>query len=1089
MIDRILRFSIHYPFAVLVLVISVALFGVYAFTKLPIDAVPDITNNQVQINTVAPGLSPEQIEKRVTYVIETGLAGIAGLETTRSLSRNGFSQVTAIFDEGLNIYFARQQINERLSAIREDLPEGAEPKMGPISTGLGEVYMWAVDFAKNGTKEGTVGLQKDGSYLTKEGTLLVTPFEKDAFLRSVQDFIILPQMKGVRGVAEIDSIGGYEEEYHVEPNLDAMISLDLHLDDIIDTIAKSNVSIGPGYLDSNGEGILIKSDERLSTPKEIEEIVLTTRNGTPIRVRDIATVKVGKQMRSGSATKDGKEVVIGTAMMLIGENSRTVADAVDERLEKVKRSLPDDVEVVTLLNRKKLVNATISTVEKNLTEGAILVVAVLFLFLGEIRASLIAASVIPLSMLLTAIGMVESRISGNLMSLGAIDFGLIVDGAVIITENCLRRLSEKQKDLGRLLNYEERIEEVVRASREMIQPTVFGQAIIITVYIPILTLSGVEGKMFHPMAMTVIFALIAAFTLSLTFVPAMIALFVKGEIKEKQSWIIQKSKEVYEPILAKSLLMPEKTILFSCSIVFFSFLLFPFLGKEFVPELDEKDIAMHAIRIPSTSIDQSTAMQRKVEEKILTFPEVEFVFSKTGTAEMASDPMPPNVSDTFIMLKPREEWENPSLEKDALIARIEEAVFQIPGNNYEFTQPIEMRFNELISGVRSDVAVKIYGDDFEEMQKTATKISSVMQKVKGASDIKVSQTEGLPVLDVKVDREKASRLGLNVQDALDTLLVAVGGGDAGELFRGDQRFAVKVRLGEEFRESVSALSRLPIPTKLSHERRHGESLGLVPLGEIAELEVKDGLNEIAREEGKRFVVVQANVRSRDLGSFVEEVKHRIESEVKIPSGSWIGFGGQFENLLSAERRLQIVVPISLTLILVLLYSCFGNIKLALLVFSGVPFALSGGIFALFLRDMSFSISAAIGFIALSGIAVLNGLVLLTTMKDEMQQKEGTTLDAIKRACLSRLRPVLMTACVASLGFIPMALATGTGAEVQKPLATVVIGGLISSTLLTLLVLPTLYEISMRGFRSELRAYLSRWRPLDFYKNKRGEHYE
>lgn len=1063
MIEKILRFSIHYPLAIILFTLVITGFGIYSFTRLPIDAVPDITNNQVQINTTLPGFSPIQIEKQVTYVIETALAGIPGLQMTRSLSRNAFSQVTAIFDDDVNIYFARQQINERLNEIKENIPDGAEPRMGPISTGLGEVYMWTVDFKHpNGKgaefKEGSPGWQKDGNYLTPEGQFLKTDIEKASYLRTVQDWIVKPQLKGVKGLAGIDSIGGYVRQYHVEPNLERMIALGLSFDDIISSLKRNNASVGPGYIEKKGESLLIKSDERLDAPIQIETIVLATIEGIPIRVRDIAEVIIGKEMRTGSGSKDGHEAVVGTALMLIGANSRTVSQAVDEKLKEINKTLPADIEAKSVLNRTKLVNATIKTVLSNLGEGAILVIAVLFLFLGNFRAALITAMVIPLSMLMTATGMVQSKISGNLMSLGAIDFGLIVDGAVIITENCLRRLTQKQHELGKTLELNERLQELVLASKEMIQPTVFGQAIIITVYIPILTLTGVEGKMFHPMAVTVIFALIAAFVLSLTFVPAMIAVFVKGPLKEKENKIVEYSKKLYSPILDKSLKFPRLAISLGVIIFALSLILFYRLGQEFVPTLDERDIAMHAMRIPSTSLTQSTEMQTMVEKMIKKFPQVDYVYSKTGTAEMASDPMPPNVSDTFIILKPKEEWPDPSLDKTGLIELIQNEVNKIPGNNYEFTQPIEMRFNELISGVRSDLAVKIYGDDFDTMQRTADDIANILRKIPGSADVKIAQTKGLPVLDVKIDREAASRLGINVADGLDVLAVAAGGGKAGQIFEGDRRFDILVRLPETQREDIKALENLPIPlpVKENSGNKIKAHFPYVPLSEIADLKVSDGLNEIRREDGKRFIAVQSNVRGRDLGSYVEEAKQKIQKEVKIPDGYWISWGGQFENLISARQRLFIVVPICLGLIFLLLYTAFNSVRYALLVFSGVPLALTGGIVALWIRDMPFSISAAVGFIALSGIAVLNGLVLITCINQLLAEKDDLNL-AIKEGSLMRLRPVLMTALVAALGFVPMALATGTGAEVQKPLATVVIGGLISSTFLTLILLPALYH--------------------------------
>jgi len=1055
MIEKILKFSVKHPFEIIIFTLLVAGFGIYSFKKLPIDAVPDITNNQIQINTSLPGYSPSQMETQVTFVIETGLAGIPGLQMTRSISRNAFSQVTAIFDDDVNIYFARQQINERLNEIKEHLPDGAEPKMGPISTGLGEIYMWTVDYKPSeNSVAGKYGLQPNGNYVTPEGEVLKTNIEKASYLRTVQDWIIKPQLKGTHGLAGVDSIGGYVKQYHVEPNVEQMLALGISFDDIINAIKTNNASIGPGYIEKKGESLLIKSDERLESPLDIENIVVTTHEGIPIRIKDIANTHIGKEMRTGSATRNGHEVVIGTAMMLIGANSRTVSQAVDDKIQDINKTLPPNIEMAPVLNRTKLVNATIHTVAKNLLEGALLVIAVLFIFLGQIRAALITAAVIPLSMLFTAIGMVESKISGNLMSLGAIDFGLIVDGAVIITENCLRRVGLKQKELGRALNKNERQDEILAASKEMIQPTVFGQMIIITVYVPILALTGIEGKMFHPMAFTVIYALIAAFVLSLTFIPAMIALLIGKQKHENEGRMLNALKNLYGKILDRTLKAPLATTLFSGIIIGLSILAFLHIGQEFVPTLDEKDLAMHAMRIPSTSLTQSTEMQTGVEKALLQFPEVAYVFSKTGTAEMASDPMPPSVSDTFIMLKPKDEWPDPYLSKTDLIEKIEKKLLLLPGNNYEFTQPIEMRFNELISGVRSDLAVKIYGDDFEKMQASAKKIAAVLKKIPGAADVKVSETEGLPVIDVKIDREAISRLGINVSSPLDVLTIAAGGGNAGEIFEGDKRFDILVRLPESLLSDINAIGKLPVPLpKTLHN--HDNSLN-VPLNEIAKIEVKDGLNEISRENGKRFIAIQANVRGRDLGSFVEQAKKEVLNKVKIADGDWLGWGGQYENLISAKERLMIVVPICLAMILFLLYAAFSSFKYALLVFTGVPLALTGGVIILWLRDMPFSISAEVGFIALSGIAVLNGLVLINSINHLLPDMPID--EAIKHGSEIRLRPVLMTALVASLGFLPMALAHGTGSEVQKPLATVVIGGLISSTILTLLVLPALYKL-------------------------------
>lgn len=1071
MIDKILKFSIYNRVLIVVITAAIAGYGFYSLKSLPIDAVPDITNNQVQINAMAAGLSPSEVEKQVTYPIETALAGIPGLESTRSISRNGFSQVTAIFHDNVNIYFARQQINERLAEAKEVLPAGADPKMGPISTGLGEIYMWTVEFEHprglgSVHAPGRPGWQPDGSYLTPEGHKLRNDAELASYLRTVQDWIIRPQLKNVPGLAEVDSIGGFVRQYHVEPNLEKIIALGITFDDITHAILANNISVGAGYIEQNLESFLVKGDGRLETPDEINDIVITTRNGIPIHIRDIGDVVIGKEMRTGSSSENGQEVVIGTAMMLIGANSRTVALAVDEKMQVINQTLPPDIKAKTILNRTKLVDATIHTVTKNLAEGALLVIAVLFLMLGNLRAALITACIIPLSMLMTIIGMVQTHISGNLMSLGALDFGLIVDGAVIITENCLRKLSEKQGELKRQLTLTERLDEVALAAKEMIKPTVFGQAIILTVYIPLLTFSGVEGKMFEPMALTVIFALIAAFVLSLTFTPAMIALFVNPKAEEKENKITAKAKSIYAPLLEKAMKFPGQIAAISIVITFASFLLFFKLGQEFVPTLDEKDIALHAVRIPSTSLTQSTAMQLGVENTLTSFPEVAFAFSKTGTAEMASDPMPPNVSDTFVMLKPASEWPNPHLTKLELIEKMEEALKKLPGNNYEFTQPIEMRFNELIAGVRSDVAVKLYGDDFETLQITAEKIARVLNKIKGAADVKVAQTDGLPTLEIKVKREAAKRLGINVAEVLGTVSKAVGGDSAGVLFEGDRRFDIVVRLPPAVREDPIALGNIPLA--LPNRKEGTGAIAYVPLREVATLTATEGLNEISRENGKRVTIIQANVRGSDLGSFVTTAKEKIASQVKIPPGYWVEWGGQFENLTSARNHLAIVIPLCFALIFLLLYTSLHSVKESLIVFSGVPLALTGGIFTLWLREMPFSISAAVGFIALSGIAVLNGLVMLTYINQLVF--EGMDLEkAVFKGALTRLRPVLMTALVASLGFVPMALAMGTGAEVQKPLATVVIGGLISSTALTLFVLPALCQLLLGHKRHPVKS--------------------
>lgn len=1075
MLEYILRYSIAHRGWVILATIMLAAVGLSSLVRLPIDAVPDITNNQVQINSVAPALSPAEVEKQVTFPIEISLAGIPGLTYTRSLSRNGFSQVTAVFADDVSIYFARQQVGERLSEAKENLPPNVEPRMGAISTGLGEIYMWTVEYekpdadqsAKSDAADG--GWQEDGSYLTPEGERLTSEFERAVYLRTVQDWIIRPQLKNVLGVAGVDVIGGYVKEFHVQPDPRKLVAYGLTFHDIIEALENNNLSTGAGYIEHNGEAYTVRATGRITRLDELESIVVGERGGTPIYVHDVAQVLIGPELRTGSASEDGHEVVVGTALMLIGENSRTVAQAVDAKMQSINQSLPPSIRAKTVLDRTQLVDAAIHTVERNLTEGAILVIVVLFLMLGNFRAAFVTALAIPLSMLLTAIGMVQTKTSANLMSLGAIDFGLIVDGSVIIVENCLRVLAEKQHALGRPLTAKERDNLVLFGATQVRSAMAYGVAIIIVVYIPILFLTGVENRMFRPMAITVIFALTAAFLISLTFVPAAVALVIRGPFSEEETAIVRFAKAIYAPSLRQALRW-RGTITLTAGLLFVgSLALFTRLGQEFVPTLSELDFAVQAIRIPSTSLTQSSEMQFAVETAIKEIPEVAFVFSKTGTAEMAADPMPPNASDTFVVLKPRADWPNPEETKEDVRQRIESSLADSLGNNYEFSQPIAMRFNELIAGVRGDVAVKVFGDDFETLLPVAQKISGMLEKVSGSADIRVEQITGLPLLSIDVDRSALARYGLTVADVQEVVGIAVGGREAGLVFEGDRRFDIMVRLPEEFRRDLRALEDLPIPLRPGPEPEDSlESLDpdmeasftSIPLGAVARVVTTEGPNQISRENGKRRIVVQTNVRGRDLGSFVDEAQSRIASEVKIPPGSWLEWGGQFQNLVEAKKRLTLVIPACLFIIFVLLFSTFGSARYAILVFTGIPLALTGGILSLWLRDMPFSISAAVGFIALSGIAVLNGLVMITFI-NQLRADGVEAITAISQGALTRLRPVLMTALVASLGFVPMALATGTGAEVQRPIATVVIGGLVSSTLLTLLVLPALYALLIR----------------------------
>jgi heavy metal efflux system protein len=1055
MISRIIGISIQQRWFVVLAALVLCALGAWALPRIPIDAVPDITNNQVQINTVALALSPVEIEKQVTFRVETALAGTPGLEYTRSLSRNGFSQVTAVFSDKTNIYFARQQINERLLEIRSSLPPGAEPRIGPVSTGLGEIYMWTVEYAPRAgakTRNGEPGWQSDGSYLTPEGQRLTSELERAAYLRTVQDWIIRPQLKSVPGVAGVDAIGGYVKQYHVQPEPAKLIALGLSFGDIARAIEANNLSRGATVIEQNGEGYVVRATGRVETTADIAEIPVATRASVPVRIKDLAEVKVGAQARTGSGSEQGQEVVVGTALMLIGANSRTVAAAVDAKIGDIRRTLPPDIVLKTVLNRTQLVDATIATVATNLTEGALLVIAVLFLLLGNFRAAVITALVIPVAMLMTAFGMWQGRISANLMSLGALDFGLIVDGAVIITENSLRRLGARQHEVGRELSLTERLETVRVAADEVIQPSVYGQLIILLVYVPLLSFSGVEGKMFEPMALTVIIALAAAFVLSITMVPALVAIAITGRVRESENAAIRGLKMLYAPLLTRAVASPFPVIAGALVLFGMALLLFNRLGQEFIPTLDEKNISMHALRIPSTALTQSQAMQFAVEKAVSRFPQVAFVYSKTGTAEIATDPMPPHVSDTFIILKPQDEWPNPHLPKEALIAEIERAVKELPGNAYEFTQPIQMRFNELLAGVRGDIAVKIFGDEFEPLLQAANQIAGILRGVAGASDVRVEQIAGLPVLEIAPDKAEIARRGLSVSAVQDVIGTAIGGRQAGAVYEGDRHFDIVVRLGEGARSDIDALKNLPVALP---PNAAGQPAGSIPLNQVARFRLMEGPNQISRENGKRRIVVTANVRGRDIASVVADAQTRIKERVSLPPGYWLSWGGQFENLAAARQRLMIVVPGCFALIFLLLLGALGSARDALLVFSAVPLALTGGAVALWLRGMPFSVSAAVGFIALSGIAVLNGLVMLSFITQLMKQGR-TRRDAIIEGALTRLRPVVMTALVASLGFLPMAVATGTGAEVQKPIATVVIGGLISATLLTLFVLPALY---------------------------------
>lgn len=1033
MVDALLQFSIARRWLILFLVAVTAGVGLWNYQKLPIDAVPDITNVQVQINTQAAGYSPLEVEQRITYLVEVAIAGLPHVESTRSLSRYALSQVTVVFEDGTDIYFARNIINERLQQAKSQMPPGIEPEMGPVATGLGEIFHYSVHADPKAR-------QPNGE-----------PYDAMA-LRTLQDWVIRPQLRLVPGVTEVNTIGGYEKQIHITPDPSALLAYNLTFAGLVEALERNNANIGAGYIEKNGEQYLIRAPGQVADIPAIQKIIVARKDSLPVLVGDVAEVALGKELRTGAATRDGEETVLGTAVMLLGGNSRTVSEAVAEKLVEINKTLPEGITADTVYDRTVLVDKTIATVQKNLLEGAILVVVVLLLMLGNVRAALLTAMVIPLSMLILMTGMVEAKVSANLMSLGALDFGLIVDGAVIIVENCLMRLGQRQHHLGRLLNLEERLQTVFSATREVFTPSLISVLVVILVNLPILALTGVEGKMFTPMALAVIMALIGALILSLTFVPAAVALFLTGKIEEKDNRIVVKAKEAYTPTLDFALKRRVPILVGAIVFVVFSGWLSTRMGTEFVPNLDEGDIAVQALRIPGTSLTQSLDMQFQIEKAVMKVPEVKTFFSRVGTAEVASDPMGPNISDGYLMLKDKEDWPDPDASKADVLKAIEEQLAKVPGNAYEISQPIQLRFNELISGVRSDLGVKIYGDDLNQLLTSGNQIAALLNSIEGADGVKVEQADGLPILSVDADRNVLLRYGLNIADVQETLAAATGGQEAGQIFEGDQRFDLVVRLPEKLRNDLAALSYLPIPLPDG---------GFVPLGEVATLTLAPGANQISRENGKRRLVVTANVRDRDLGGFVTEVQAKVEQDIKLPPGYWLNYGGTFEQLESASKRLTLLVPLTLLMIFALLMMTFGSAKDALLVFSGVPLALTGGVIFLWLRDIPLSITAGVGFITLSGVAVLTGVMMVSAFRDSLNN--GLAIEpAIREGAMLRLRPILMVALVAALGFLPMALNTSTGAEVQRPLATVVIGGIISSTILTLLVLPGLYRMAYRG---------------------------
>ena len=1079
MLEGIIRWSVANRIIVVLLSLVLVAGGLTAMQRLPIDAVPDVTNVQVQVLTKAPALGPEEVEKFITTPIELAMSGLPGLQEVRSTSKFGLSAVTVVFEDGTDIYFARQLINERLQQAREAIPEGyGDPEMGPISTGLGEIYQFEVrvkgereSFALAeelrrvpATKElGDAILKRDlaaaKSAMGKLGgtdprvtaavdwiarTHELTPMK----LRSILEWEVAPRLRTVAGVIEVNSFGGELKTYEVQIRSEDLTRLDISINEVVETLQRNNANAGGAYIERAGEQYLVRGEGLLTSLEDIGDVVVKTDDdGTPIFIRQIADVRFAPMVRQGAVTRDGRgEVVTGIAMMLMGANSRTVVGELKEEVERLRPSLAKlGVEIDTFYDRTELVKKTINTVAKSLIEGGLLVIVILFLMLRNLRAGLVVASVIPLAMLFAFIGMTRLNVSGNLMSLGALDFGLIVDGAVILIENAIRMIAEKSHHLGRPLTSEERAATVVEASGEVRRATLFGVLIISIVYLPILALIGIEGKMFRPMAMTVLLALGGALILAFTFVPALASLMLPRKMSEKDSFIVSGARRIYEPAVRSTMRHPLITAIVAVIALAASGFVATRLGAEFVPTLDEGAIALQAWRPPSVSLEESVRQTTEMEKVLREFPEVVTVVSKTGRAEIATDPMGVEISDVFVMLKPHDEWTTAS-DREALVAEFDKKLLaRLPGTIFSYSQPIELRVAELISGVRSEVAVKVFGDDLQELNRVAARVVGVLSKVPGAAEVKAEQTAGLPVLRIKVDRRAIARYGLNAADVLD-VISTIGGREVGVILEGAQRYTMQVRFAPESRTSVEMVKRLLVRAP------NGER---VPLEQVADMEVQDGPAQISHEQGRRRVTIELNVRNRDLASFVGEAQRALQAADVVPAGYFTDWGGQFENLEAASKRLLIVVPLALGLILVLLYMSFNSIGIGLLIYLNVPFATIGGIVALAIRGLPLSISAGVGFIALFGVAVLNGLVLMGSVQQRRAAGETAAIAAYEVAKL-RLRPVLTTALVASLGFIPMAIASGSGAEVQRPLATVVIGGIITSTVLTLLVLPTLY---------------------------------
>ncbi len=1020
MLERILEFSLAQRLIVVFGAIVLVVLGIMAWPKVNLDAVPDITTNQISINTETGGLSPEEIEKLVTFPIETAMGGLPRVIQVRSLSQFGLSQVNVTFGDEVDIYFARQLVTERLTTVREELPEGvSSPQMGPVSTGLGDIYMYSLE------------------------SLDRSPAE----LRELQDWVIAPQLRTVPGVAEVNSTDGSEKQYQVVIKPDQMLARGISFDAIIEALQKNNQNAGGGLIERSGERILIRSLGLAKSVSDVEKIVVSAESGVPVLVKDVASVELGIPVLTGVSTKDGKESLVVIVMMLKGANGQTVADAVDKRVTEIRAQLPDDVTLTTTYNRSEFVEGVLHTVEKSLLEGAVLVVLVLLVLLGSVRGALIAAVTIPLAMICAVIGMQRFGVSGNLMSLGAIDFGIIVDGAVIMVENCVRRLSEARTRLGRPLTKLEHSEVLRKATSEVRKVTQFGEMIVIATFIPILALEGTEGKMFKPMALVFIFALVGALILSLTLVPALCSFFLGPNTQEKHSRIMDDLGKIYKSSLSFALAHKWPVVAVAASLLIGSGFIFTRLGSEFVPKLDEGSLVIQPVRLRTVDLDQTLKLVTAYEKKVREVPEVSTVFSRTGTPEVATDPMPLSITDSFVMLKPTKEWRK-GMTKTKLIAELQKKIEEVPGQGYNFSQPIELRFSEIVSGVKADIGIKVFGDDLDELKSKADEIAALMREIKGAADVEVEQVDDVPVLQIEIDRAAIARVGVAVDDVQHIVSYALGRVPVGQIIEGDRRFDLALRLPKTIENDIEAIKDLRVETPAG---------GALPLASLADIKMVDAPAQISRENGKRRVVVQLNVRGRDLGSFVAEAQKALKEKVELKEAYYVSWGGQFENLQRATQRLSLVVPAALALIFVLLFITFGSVRQAVIIFTGVPLAVTGGIVALAARGMPFSITAGVGFIALSGVAVLNGVVMVSAIN--RLRSEGLTLaQAVQQGAEERLRPVLMTALVAALGFIPMALNTGIGAEVQRPLATVVIGGILSAALLTLLVLPVLFAL-------------------------------